>query len=109
MIDRWRLVTPNTCNQSVVLSMCLLSAACRCCCEVSVVSVAYHEFDYVLHAYVLICFLFRKTNRNYGQVLTTVKYRLNVTEQTVHACVHPPYHDPPGVSASLQAVVSVRC
>ena len=50
-------------------------------------------------AYVLIGFLFRKTNRNYGQVLTTVKYRLNVTEQTVHACVHPPYHDPPGVSA----------
>ena len=49
--------------------------------------------------YVLIGFLFRKTNRNYGQVLTTVKYRLNVTKQTVHACVHPPYHDPPGVSA----------
>ena len=49
--------------------------------------------------YVLIGFLFRKTNRNYGQVLTTVKYRLNVTEQAVHACVHPPYHDPPGVSA----------
>ena len=27
------------------------------------------------------------------------KHRLNVTEQAVHACVHPPYHDPPGVSA----------
>ena len=65
--------------------------------------------QHFIKEYVLISFLFRKTNRNYGQVLTTVKYRLNVTEQTVHACVHPPYHDPPGVSALLQAVVSVRC
>ena len=62
--------------------------------------------------YVLIGFLFRKTNRHYGQVLTTVKYRLNVTEQAVHACVHPPYHDPPGVSAYCRQSfpsVAMRC
>ena len=31
--------------------------------------------------------------------LRTSPYCLNVTEQAVHACVHPPYYDPPGVSA----------
>jgi hypothetical protein len=44
-------------------------------------------------------------------VNTTVKHRLNVTEQAMHACVHPPYHDPPGVSAYCRQSFpnSIRC